>query len=227
MGLAAAVAALIAVVAIANLWVLFSPKGESTDDVADVPHAQAAIVLGALVDRDGTMSQMLGDRVQMALELWHTGKVDRLLLSGDHSSWDYDEPDIMRRQLISEGVPGRDIFTDHAGFNTWASMVRARKVFDVDSAVVITQGFHMPRALYLAKAAGLDASGLTSDLHGYAVKKRQSEIREVFSRVKAVGDATLNSGVMLGPEIPITGDGRASWGPAPPAGTPPAGAPRR
>jgi SanA protein len=104
-------------------------------------------------------------------------------------------------------------------------MVRARQVFGVKSAIVVTQGFHMPRALYVAKAAGLRATGLTADLHGYGAQEQRSEVREILARTKAVADVALNTGVLLGPPVPITGDARASWGPAPPAGTPPAGAP--
>jgi hypothetical protein len=86
-------------------------------------------------------------------------------------------------------------------------------------------GFHMPRALYLAKAAGLDATGLTADLRGYGEQEQRSQVREILARTKAVADVALNTGVLLGPPVPITGDARASWGPVPPPGTPPAGAP--
>jgi vancomycin permeability regulator SanA len=84
----------------------------------------------------------------------------------------------------------------------------------------------MDRSLYLAKEAGIPVHGLTSDLHGYGQKKLQSDVREIFARVKAIGDTAIDAGVMSGPPIPITGDGRASWGPKPPPGTPPAGAPK-
>jgi SanA protein len=211
-----------------NAYIVLSTRGEATSDISQLPHAQAAIVPGAQVKPDGTMSSMLADRVQRTVELWQAGKVDRILVSGDHGSWRYDEPDTMREALMRAGVPGRVIFTDHAGFNTRATMVRAKKVFQVQSAIVVTQGFHIDRALYLAKGAGIDqVHGLTSDLHGYGQKKLQSDIREIFARTKATLDETLDSGVMGGPPIPISGDdGRVSWGPKPPAGTPPAGAPK-
>jgi SanA protein len=200
-----------------NAYVLLSESGDSTDQVARVPDAQVALVLGAYVEPDGHMSQMLADRVQRAEQLWRAGKVQRILVSGDHHTWSYDEPDTMRRALQAAGVPGRDIFTDHAGFNTWDSMVRARKVFGVHSAIVVTQGFHMPRALYLAAHAGLQAHGLTSDLHGYGRQGELSGLREVLARVKAVYQGTTGEKVLLGPRIAITGDGRASWGPQRPA----------
>ncbi len=218
---------LIALVGISNAYVLLSTDGESTGSVADVPHAQVAIVPGALVQPDGRMSTMLADRVAAAEKLWRAGKVDRVLVSGDHHTWSYDEPDTMRKALVRDGVPPRDVFEDHAGFDTWATMVRARSVFGVHSAVVVTQGFHMPRALYLADAAGLDATGLVSDLHPYGAQGVKSDVREVLSRAKAIADTALETPAVGGPPVSIGGDGRASWGPAPPQHTPPAGSPGR
>jgi SanA protein len=172
------------------------------------------------------MSSMLTDRVARAAELWEAGKVDRILVSGDHGQWRYDEPDTMRQALQAAGVPDKVIFTDHAGFDTWATMVRAEQVFQVRDAVVVTQGFHMERALYLADQAGVDATGLIADRQDYGSQHVNSHVRELLARVKAVGEANLGTDVLLGDPVPITGDGRSSWGPAPPPGTPPAGAPR-
>jgi SanA protein len=214
------------VVAAANAYVLLCVGGESTDEVAEVPRVEVAIVPGALVEPDGSMSAMLAARVTQASRLWHAGKVEKILVSGDHGAWKYDEPDTMRKALVRSGVAPRDVFEDHAGFDTWATMVRARSIFGVRDAVVVTQGFHMPRALYLAGEAGIDATGLTADLQGWGFQGRKSELREVLSRVKAVVDVTLDTSAMAGPKIPIaTTDGRESWGPAPPRGTPPAGSP--
>jgi SanA protein len=212
-------------VAFANVYVL-SQGGGSTSEIAEVPRTEVAIVPGALVEPDGDMSAMLAARVEQASRLWHAGKVEKILVSGDHGAWRYDEPDTMREALVRDGVAPEDVFEDHAGFDTWATMVRARQIFGADDAVVITQGFHMPRALYLAHEAGINATGLTADLQPWGFQGRKSSIREVLSRVKAVVDVTLDTPAMAGPKIPIaTTDGRESWGPAPPPGTPPAGAP--
>jgi SanA protein len=209
-----------------NAYILLGAEGESTGRVGEVPGAEVAIVPGALVQPDGRMSGMLGDRVRQAAALWHAGKVEKILVSGDHGSWIYDEPDTMRKALVNEGVAPRDIFEDHAGFDTWATMMRAREIFEVRDAVVVTQGFHMPRALFLADAAGIDATGLTADVHQWGYQGRRSEVREVLSRVKAIADVALDTPAMAGPKIPISSaDGRESWGPAPPRGTPPAGSP--
>jgi SanA protein len=217
----------VSALALSNAYVVLTSRGEATSSVNRVHHANAALVLGAFVKPNGQMSTMLADRVHQAAALWRAGKVDRVLVSGDHHRWSYDEPDTMRKALVRAGVPEQDIFEDHAGFNTWASVVRARKVFGVRSAVIVTQGFHMPRALYLARAAHLRAAGLTSDLHHYGAQGTASDLREVLSRGKALVDAGVGTGVVLGSPVPISGDGRSSWGPTPPPGTPPAGSPGR
>jgi len=219
------VVVLVLLVALANAYVLTS-GGDSTGEIAEVPRAEVAIVPGALVEADGDMSAMLADRVEQASRLWHAGKVEKVLVSGDHGTWKYDEPDTMRKALVRDGVAPEDVFEDHAGFDTWATMVRARSIFGVRHAVVVTQGFHMPRALFLADEAGIDATGLTADLQTWGAQGRKSEVREVLSRVKAVVDAGLDTPALAGPKIPIaTTDGRESWGPEPPPGTPPAGSP--
>lgn len=218
---------LVLVIALLNVYVL-TGGGDSTSEVAEVPAVEVAIVPGALVEPDGDMSAMLAARVEQASRLWHAGKVEKILVSGDHGSWKYDEPDTMRKALVRDGVAPEDIFEDHAGFDTWATMVRAREIFGVREAVVVTQGFHMPRALFLAGEAGIEAGGLTADLQAWGTQGRKSSVREVLSRVKAVVDVTLDTPALAGPKIPIaTTDGRESWGPAPPPGTPPAGSPSR
>jgi SanA protein len=215
-------------VGLANAYILLIAGGDSTGKIADVPDAEVAIVPGALVQPNGKMSAMLVDRVRRASALWHAGKVEKILVSGDHHTWGYDEPDTMRKALVRSGVPPRDVFEDHAGFDTWATMTRARSIFGVHDAVVVTQDFHMPRALFLAEEAGIHATGLTADLHQWGYQGEKSEVREVLSRVKAIADVTLDTPAMAGPKIPIaTSDGRESWGPPPPPGTPPAGSPGR
>ena len=132
----------------------------------------------------------------------------------------------MRKALVRDGVKPEDIFEDHAGFDTWATMVRARSIFNVHDAVVVTQGFHMPRALYLAEAAGIHVTGLLADQHkwGYQGSAAKSARSSPGSRRSGTRPSTPRR--WPGPQIPIqTADGRESWGPAPPPGTPPAGSP--
>lgn len=213
--LATAITFAIGVVAI-NLYVALSVRGQTVDSVSAAPHAQAAIVPGALVHADGEMSQMLADRVKVGAQLFLAGKVDRVIVSGDHGAWAYDEPGTMRRALQRMGVPDSAIFTDHAGFNTWSTMKRAQTIFGVSSAIVVTQRFHLTRALYLANSAGLQAHGLSADQADYGSKGLQSLLREIPARVKAFGQAETDAAVMPGPKISIEKDGRRSWGPAGP-----------
>jgi SanA protein len=197
----------------ANALVLLGSRGQYGADAARQPHAQAALVLGARVLAGGTLSDMLTDRVVTAVELYRGGRVDKLLLSGDHGRDDYDEVGAMRAMALRLGVAPQDVFTDHAGFDTWDSMVRARKVFGVERAIVVTQRFHLPRAVWLARRAGLEAGGVSADRRSYGVPGTNSTRREWLARPKAVLEAmTGRDPRFLGPRIPITGDGRVSWG---------------
>ena len=212
--LAGAVFAIV-VVAIPNLIVWRGGRGDVTSKASEVPHAQAALVLGAQVLPSGRPSDMLFDRVKAAEDLYRARRVDKLLLSGDHSRVNYDEVGTMRRMMLADGIPAADIFTDHAGFDTWDSAQRAKRVFDAQSVVVVTQGFHMARALYEARHAGLEATGFLADRRNYGRVMPRLEAREALARVKAFGDVlTGASPKFLGAEIPITGDGRRSWGPS-------------
>ena len=208
-GLAAAGSA--AVLAL-NAYVLVRGSG-ATSDVADVEHAQVAIVPGALVHADGRMSAMLADRVAGAAALYEAGKVDRVLVSGDHGRLGYNETDTMRDAVIAAGVPAARVFTDYAGFDTWSTVRRAREIFGVSEAVLVTQPFHMPRALYLGRVAGLEVQGLETT-RDYGNKGALGAARELLARVKGAGQGIVRPAVMGGPALPIGGDGRSSWGPA-------------
>nr|PZN69401.1 MAG: hypothetical protein DIU55_13025 [Bacillota bacterium] len=172
--------------------------------------AQAALVLGAGVYADGRPTPMLRDRLETALALYRAGKVRKLLLSGDHSRPDYDEVNAMRRYLEERGVPPEDLFLDHAGFDTYDSLYRAAAVFQVEDVIVVTQGFHLPRALWVATRLGLRAQGVAADRFRYGVERAYAA-REFAARVKAFGEVALRRRpVFLGPAIPISGDGRAT-----------------
>jgi SanA protein len=147
-----------------------------------------------MVRQDGGMSHMLADRVERAAELWRSGKADRIVASGGLMRWGHDEAEVMRRALLEAGVPAEAILTDNGGANTRATMVRASSVFGVRDAIVVTQEFHMPRALFLASAAGIEATGLTADLHDWGFQGARSEAREMLARVKALAAAVLASG---------------------------------
>lgn len=203
-----AVAGALSVLAI-NALVYF--PGRSRIITADAARpAQVALVLGAGVYADGRPTPMLRDRLETALALYEAGKARKLLLSGDHSRPDYDEVNAMRRYLQERGVPPEDLFLDHAGFDTYDSMYRAAAIFQVDDVIVVTQGFHLPRALWIAARLGLDAQGVAADQRRYGVEQYYAA-REFAARVKAFAEvAVRRRPAFLGPVIPITGDGRAT-----------------
>ncbi len=191
-------------VATANAVVLVRTEDDIHTDVEQLEQAQVAIVPGSLVRPDGSLGAVVQERVDAAVELYRAGVVDKLLMSGDNGTAAYDEPDAMRDAAISAGVAAEDVFTDYAGFNTWHTMRRARDVFEVESAVVVTQDFHVARSVDLGRAAGLD-------VQGYVAGDAGRGVREVLARVRGLGEAILRPDVTGGPTIPITGDGRASW----------------
>jgi SanA protein len=177
------------------------------------PHAQCAIVLGARVFKDGTPYAMVADRLEVAIQLYKLGKVDKLLLSGDHGTKTYDEVNAMLKYVVDRGVPDEHVFTDHAGFDTYDTMYRARDVFMVKSAIVVTQTYHLSRAVYTARIIGLEAVGVSADLRPYLHPLR-NQAREILARVNAALELHLTrpQPKFLGPQIPITGDGKATRG---------------
>lgn len=192
-------------VATVNLWILGSTKNYIFEKITDVPQKQAALVLGALVYKNGTMSDSLADRVQTALELYQAGKVQKILISGDNSRTDYDEVSVGKDYLIRQGVPVGDVFLDYAGFDTYDSVYRAKAIFEVESIIICTQRFHLPRAVYIARSLSLDAIGMVADKHIYfgAIK---SELREIPGRMKAFFNVKLKAKPrFLGEKVPITG----------------------
>lgn len=167
----------------------------------DVPEAPIALVLGAGLNRDGTPGKVLSDRVQTAADLYFAGKVQKILMSGDNSTEYYDEPGAMRDYAISLGVPDEDIVLDFAGRRTYDSCYRAKVIFGADHLIVVTQAFHLPRAIFLCNAFDIEADGVPADEAYY---HRSSYtfwwIREVFASIKAYWDVYITH-----PE-PILGD---------------------
>jgi vancomycin permeability regulator SanA len=165
----------------------------------DVPAAPVGLVFGALVYPDGTPSSFLRARLDLGYRLYRSGKVGMLLVSGDHSA-DYDEPEAMRRYLLELGLPDELVVTDPCGFDTYDSCVRARDVYGVGAATMITQSYHLPRAVGTARAVGLDASGVGDDTMR---TRRQSwitgAIRDQFACVKTVADLATDREPTLGP----------------------------
>lgn len=151
------------------------------------PSAKVAIVFGAGLQRDGSPSPVLRDRVQAAAQLYLEGKVDKLLLSGDNRFIDYNEPGAMRAYAISLGVPDEDIVLDYAGRRTYDTCYRAKHIFLVDDAVLVTQTYHLPRALFTCNGIGLKAVGVSADLRTYRKSSLVSwNVRELPASLVAI-----------------------------------------
>ena len=183
LGLAAA--ALLFVV-LSNLWMVRAAEKRivSREEAAEL-EADAILILGAGVWEGGVPSPMLQDRLEEGLALYQAGAAPKILVSGDHGQSDYDEVNVMKAYLMTAGVPDEDIFMDHAGFSTYESLYRAREVFGARSLIIVTQKYHMYRALYIARRLGLQVLGCHADprrYYGEAVR----EAREMLARDKDI-----------------------------------------
>lgn len=168
---------------------------------------QCILVLGCAVWADNQPSPMLKDRLDTAIELYRKGAAPKLLLSGDNSIPEYSEPDCMYKYVLDKGVPDEDIFLDFAGFSTYDSVYRAKEVFCADRMIIVTQKYHIFRALKIAKALGIEAKGASADQRGYAGRYYR-EAREVLARDKDLIKSIIKpEPVFLGEKIPVDGDG--------------------
>ncbi|MGW3241830.1 SanA/YdcF family protein [Streptomyces sp. NPDC001070] len=169
-------------------WLQASADGR-VRTVADAPAEPVAVVFGAGL-WNGEPSPYLAHRLDAAAELWAAGKVRAVLVTGDNSRTDYDEPTAMRDYLAAHGVPREKVVLDYAGFDTWDSCARAKRIFGVDRALLVSQGFHIRRALALCEAAGIDAYGIGVD-ERHDVTWYYGGTREVAGAVKAAFDAAF------------------------------------
>lgn len=179
----------------------------SVDEAAKIESADCILVLGCLVRDNGQPSDMLRDRIVRGVELYHNGTAPKLLMSGDHGRVDYDEVEAMKRVATELGVPSSDVFRDHAGFDTYDSIYRARDVFGADKIIIVTQGYHLYRALFIAESLGIEAYGVSADLHTYRGQFNR-EVREILARNKDVLSCIFGAKPKyLGALIPIEGNG--------------------
>lgn len=198
---------LLGFVIVTNIVFYVGTKAHIYNDVAEVPSVEVALIPGASVSSDGVLSPIFIDRVNTAVRLYEAGKVSKILVSGDNSTDSNNEVNPVRLYLIREGIPDADIFLDHAGFDTYSTMYRARDIFGVTSLIVATQSFHLPRSVFIARRLGMEAYGLNADLGNILFR---NNIREVLANEKAVFDLIFNrKPKFLGEKIPITDDGRS------------------
>ena len=165
------------------------------------------IILGAGVRKEGTPSPMLRDRLDKGIELYNEGIAPKIIMSGDHGQNRYDEVSAMKKYAIDKGVPSEDIFMDHAGFSTYDSIYRERDVFEVKKAIIVTQRYHMYRALYIADKLGLEAYGVPAEDIKYSGQSGR-ETREILARTKDFFKVIIKPNPKyLGETIDITGNG--------------------
>ncbi len=153
------------------------------EDAAALKDIDCILVLGAEVKEGGVLSHVLEDRMRMAVDLYRREAAPVLLVSGDHGQRRYDEVGAMKQYAVDHDIPSPDVFMDHAGFSTYDSMYRARDVFQAKRVLIVTQRYHMFRALYIAKQLGLEAWGVTCDYRNYGTQSYMS-LREFAARAK-------------------------------------------
>ena len=199
----------ISAVLIINAVVKGSVKDQilSAEEAAKIEDVDCILVLGAGVRSDGSLSAMLEDRLRRGVELFELGAAPKLLMSGDHGREGYDEVDAMKRYAVEQGIASSDIFMDHAGFSTYESMYRAKEIFQAKRIIIVTQEYHLYRAIYIAESLGLEAYGVSSDYRTYSGQTGR-DVREILARVKDFGTSIFKpEPTYLGEAIPIWGDG--------------------
>jgi SanA protein len=193
---------------IINAYVKSSVKGKMiTADEGVELEADCILVLGAGVWDDGRPSHMLEDRLLQGIELYKNGVSNRLLMSGDHGRKEYDEVNVMKQFAIDRNVASEHIFMDHAGFSTYESLYRAKDIFEASKIIIVTQEYHLYRALYIAEKLGLKAYGVASEPRQY-VGQEYRELREVLARVKDFFAVVFKPEPRyLGETRPVSGNG--------------------
>ncbi len=210
-GLCVAVCILIIAV---NIYIVNTTNTQiySHKEISQIPKSDydCVIVLGAGVRADNSVSDILRDRLDTSIMVYNSGLISKILMSGDHGRENYDEVNVMKKYAIDAGIDSSNVFMDHAGFSTYETIYRARDIFDVDKALIVTQKYHLHRALYIAKSLGLEAIGVSADLHNYRYQT-QRDIREYAARVKEFFNLLIKpEPTYLGEIIPVSGDGDAT-----------------
>ena len=186
-----------------RIWVNARTAGRIYTNAGEVPPAPVALVLGAGLWRDGSPTPALYDRVATAVDLYQAGRVKKLLMSGDNRFVNYNEPAAMKKLAVQLGAPAEDIVLDYAGRRTYDSCYRAKEIFGVRQVVVVTQRFHLDRALFLCDALGVESVGVIADRRVYQTL-RWWELREVLATAGAWWDVNVRHPMpVLGEKLPI------------------------
>ncbi len=206
--LAAAVLLVAAAVFVPDFIVVNKTKSKiiSLDEAEKLTDIDCAVILGAGV-RDGKPTPMLRDRLLTGIELYKSGGAKKLIMSGDHGSDDYDEVNIMKSFAVDNGVSDEDIFMDHAGFSTYETIYRAKEIFEADNIIIVSQKYHLYRALYIAEKLGVKAVGISADLRTYSGQAKR-DLREILARDKDFFNCIFKpEPTYLGEKIPVSGNG--------------------
>ncbi len=185
-----------------GVWLAYR---SSITTIADAPTKRVAIVFGAGLTHSGNPTPILVDRITAAAQLFFTGKVEKILFSGDNRFLNYNEPGAMQKYALSLGVPLEAMVLDYAGRRTYDTCYRAKNIFRVDEAILVTQNFHLPRALLTCNALGIKAIGVSADLRKYHLSSIVSwQIRETLANFAALLDVSIiHPKPVLGPVEPI------------------------
>jgi SanA protein len=209
LALLAAIAAILFSPLLLRSWVGQRYEDQIYNRVSDVPQRPAAIVFGAGYWPSGRLSDALADRMDTAIELYFAGKVNKLLLTGDNRFVNYNEPGRMAEYARDKGIPPEDLILDYAGRRTYDSCYRAGDVFGLENAVLVTQAYHLPRALFTCDRLGMDAVGVVADRRPY-IRGDWYRLREVPALTRAWLDLSLLKPLpVLGEPIPVDWDNRS------------------
>ena len=199
---------LLAVIFVPNFIVVSKAKNDiiSLEEAESLADTDCAVILGAGV-RNGEPTPMLKDRLLTGIDLYKSGAVKKLIMSGAHGSKDYDEVNIMKSFAVDNGVPDEDIFMDHAGFSTYETVYRAKEIFEADNIIIVSQKYHLYRALYIAEKLDVKAVGVSADLRTYSGQKMR-DLREILARDKDFFNCIIKpEPTYLGEKIPVSGNG--------------------
>ena len=179
----------------------------TADEACNLEGVDCIIVLGCQVRDDGSLSHMLHDRLQVGVDLYDNGASPKLLMSGDHGREHYNEVGAMKQYALERSVPSENVFMDHAGFSTYETMYRAKEIFKAEKVVIVTQEYHLYRALYIARQFGLEAYGVAADVRTYSGQSMR-DAREVLARCKDFAMCLFKpEPTYLGDPIPVSGNG--------------------
>lgn len=190
-----------------NQYVKLTASKNIIQEVENANKSDAILVLGCQVMEDGSLSLMLKDRLDKAVELYKQGIAEKIIVSGDHGREEYDEVNAMKTYLIENEIPSENIFMDHAGFSTYESLYRASYIFKVEKLTVVTQEYHLYRAVYIGNKLGIETYGVPAVKTRY-YGKTSREIREILARDKDFVKCIFKSKpTYLGESIPVSGSG--------------------